>query len=84
MHIFRHFYFLGVGCHLRIKTVRAYLSGLSYGKCTALPDAVISARKRALPEPTIQGKEKIILLIDYKLPETRSAIARDDRPIIFG
>ena len=36
------------------------------------------------PSRRYKAKKTVILLIDYKLPETRSAIACDDRPIISG
>lgn len=39
---------------------------------------------RAYPSQRYKAKRTVILLIDYKLPETRTAIARDDRPIISG
>lgn len=35
---------------------------------------------RIYPSRRYKAKRTVILLIDYKLPETRSAIARDDRP----
>lgn len=80
LRIFRHFYFLGgrvpfTSQNNSCVSFRAYIvmaarrGGRRSARC-----AVISARKCALSEPSQDGgKERmVILLIDYKLPETRS------------